>query len=365
MEKFTNSCRDYSSAQLNCTKTVNKIQGMNFLRSVRSSFPRTATHRRSTAPGQSAAGTQRPNTVARTVATLGTCATLVGVSVAGCTYNSEGAGTSDDPTETISVPKDDAIADSLPAALKQKGTFTVGTSADFAPLEFIGNDGKTIEGAEIDMAKAVGDLFGLTTQFTNASFDSLVASVGTKYDAGFSSFDVKPERLEHTNMVTLYTSGTKYSVLKDNPRDIDPSDICGDSVAVLTGSVYEEMANDKNDECKHNGKKGVTIQSYKNSADVATAVAGGKADLWFSDSPVVDYAEKQSKGRVQPIGKVVDSTPKAAIVAKNDTQLADAIHAAIQKLIDDGTMKKILTKWGTEDSFISESQLNPKPDDDA
>ena len=165
-------------------------------------------------------------------------------------------------------------------------------------------------------------------------------------------------------MVTLYTSGTQYSVLKDNPRAIDPSDICGDSVAVLTGSVYEEMANDKNDDCKHNGKKGVTIQSYKNSADVATAVAGGKADLWFSDSPVVDYAEKQSKGRVQPIGKVVDSTPKAAIVAKNDTQLADAIHAAIQKLIDDGTMKKILAKWGTEESFISESQLNPKPDDD-
>ena len=50
---------------------------------------------------------------------------------------------------------------------------------------------------------------------------------------------------------------------------------------------------------------------------------------------------------------------------RNDTQLADAIHAAIQKLIDDGTMKKILAKWGTEDSFISESQLNPKPDDDA
>ena len=365
MEKFTNSCSDYSSSQLNCTKTVNKIQVMNILRSVRSLVSRTTVHHVSASRAYASMCAHRCRVLGRTVVSAGVCAAMSSVMLAGCTYNSEKMGSSHEPTEVITVHKDDVLAQSIPESLKRKGVFTVGTSADFAPLEFVGSDGKTIQGAEIDIARAVGQLFGLTTQFMNASFDSLVASVGTKYDAGFSSFDVKPERLDHTNMVTLYTSGTKYSVLKDNPRGITPNNVCGRSVAVLTGSVYEGMANEKNNGCKRDGRKGLVIQSYKNSADAATAVAGGKADFWFSDSPVVDYAQRQSEGRVQSIGKVVDSTAKAAIVAKRDTQLAAAIHAAIQKLIDDGTMKRILTKWGTQESLISESMLNPRTGDGA
>ena len=48
------------------------------------------------------------------------------------------------------------------------------------------------------------------------------------------------------------------------------------------------------------------------------------------------------------------------ITAKNDGGLSKAIQVATQKLIDDGTMKKLLAAWGAQDGLIKTSQVNPE-----
>ena len=44
----------------------------------------------------------------------------------------------------------------LPEAIKAKGTLTVGSDTSYAPREFLGNDGQTPVGYDIDIAKAIG-----------------------------------------------------------------------------------------------------------------------------------------------------------------------------------------------------------------
>ena len=41
----------------------------------------------------------------------------------------------------------------MPAAIKSKGTLTVAADASYAPNEFIGTDGKTVEGMDADLAQ--------------------------------------------------------------------------------------------------------------------------------------------------------------------------------------------------------------------
>ena len=55
---------------------------------------------------------------------------------------------------------DAKVAALVPAALKSKGTLTVASDASYAPMEFIGADGKTVEGWDADMAKALGRRHG-------------------------------------------------------------------------------------------------------------------------------------------------------------------------------------------------------------
>ncbi len=46
--------------------------------------------------------------------------------------------------------------------------------------------------------------------------------------------------------------------------------------------------------------------------------------------------------------------------SKGDTELAKAVQAAMQHLMDDGTYMKILEAWGVESGAIKTAEINPK-----
>lgn len=63
--------------------------------------------------------------------------------------------------------------------VKNKGTLTVALNPHFAPFEFKTiQDGKdTIAGADIEIAKVIGDELGVKVKFSEMSFDNVLASV--------------------------------------------------------------------------------------------------------------------------------------------------------------------------------------------
>ena len=86
------------------------------------------------------------------------------------------------------VTVDDEVAKLVPEDIKSAGTLNIGSDASYAPNEFLGDDGKTVEGMDVDIFDAVADKLGLKTEWSNASFDTLLAGVGSgKYDVSVSS----------------------------------------------------------------------------------------------------------------------------------------------------------------------------------
>lgn len=108
-----------------------------------------------------------------------------------------------------------------------------------------------------------------------------------------------------------------------------------------TGTTQEEEVNKDNEQCKADGKDAIDIQSSKLQTDVTTAVASGKADIFYADTPVAGYAIKQTGDTLEALGEDVGVTPEAVAVKKGDSKTAEAVQKAIQKLMDDGTYKKI------------------------
>lgn len=303
-----------------------------------------------------------PKLTAATVLAIGALA------LSGCTNASEtGTGGAPAPSGAASasfdpatVQKDDSLAAMVPAAIKSKGTLTVGSDTSYAPAESLGTDGQTPVGYDVDIAKAIGATLGLKVQVQTAEFTGILPALGPKYDLGISSFTINKERLGAVNLVSYYQAGTAWAVQKGNPKKVSLDDLCGKSVGVQTGTIQEDPdVSGRNKKCTAAGKKPIDVVTLKNQTDITTRLVNGSIDAMAADSPITGYAITQTNGQLEKLGDVYDAAPQGIAVAKSDTALAELIQKTMTKLMADGSYKKILESWGAADGAISKSEVNP------
>jgi len=258
------------------------------------------------------------------------------------------------------IQKDDSLAATVPAAIKSKGTLTVGSDTTYAPAEFLGPDGQTPVGYDVDIAKAIGATLGLKVQVQTAEFTGILPALGPKYDLGISSFTINAERLSAVNMVSYFNAGTAWAVQKGNPKKFSLDDICGKSIGVQTGTTQEDPdVAGRNKKCAADGKQPINVVTLKNQTDVTTRLVNGSIDAMAADSPIIGYAVTETNGQIEKLGDVYDAAPEGIAVAKSDTAWADVIQKTVTKLIENGSYKKILEGWGNADGAITKSEVNP------
>ena len=259
-----------------------------------------------------------------------------------------------------SVTADPALAAKVPDAIKADGKIVAGTEATYAPMEFLDADGKTVIGVDVDLFKAVAARLGLQAEFQQSTFGDIIPGVGTgKYEAGVSAFTVNKERIQQANMTTYFNAGTQWATKKGNPSGVSTDEPCGKNIAVQKDTVQFDDITVRSSACTSAGKPAVTIHPYPGQDAAANAVVSGKDDAMLADSPVVAYAVKQTNGQLETLGDVYDSAPYGYVVAKPDTQFAEALRASVQSLIDDGSYQKILENWNVQSGAIKTSQVNP------
>ena len=261
--------------------------------------------------------------------------------------------------DVSSVKKDAELATLVEGNTVKDGELSVGMELSYAPAEFLAEDGKTPTGYDVDISKAIGNVLGLKTKIVSSTFDTIVPSVGSKYDLGITAMTITKERMDSVDFVSYYRAGSTWTVQKGNPKKVDTSDLCGNKIAVQTGTVPEDEANKIAKQCEADGKKDAEVASYKRQAEAATAVATGKADVFYADSPVAGYAISQTDGQLEALGKDVGVVKEGIAIQKNNTKMATAVQKAVQKLMDDGTYMKILKHWGVESGALDKAEINP------
>lgn len=299
-------------------------------------------------------------TLAAAAATLSLAACGGGSSNSGGSGNSGGGST---PSTTV----DKALADKVPAEIKADGKILVGSDTTYAPSEFLGADGKTAQGFDVDLFNAVAAKLGLKAEFQTATFGDIIPGVteSGKYEIGVSSFTVNPERLAKANMVTYYAAGTQWATKKGNPAGIKPDEACGKKVAVQKDTVQVDDITARSKKCTDAGKPAITVDPYPAQDAATNAVVTGKDDAMLADSPVIAYAVKQTSGQLETLGDIYDSAPYGYVIKKDQTAFAEAVRDAVKELISDGEYKTILEKWGVQAGAITNPELNPSQGGDA
>ncbi|KUO04272.1 ABC transporter substrate-binding protein [Streptomyces caeruleatus] len=306
----------------------------------------------------------------RTTATRSRLAAVGSIAVAGAlilTGCGDQTNKDDGDTKTNAAP----LFDKLPKKIQDAGVIKAGTNAEYAPMEF--QEGGKIVGVDPDIAAALGKKLGVEFQFTSGSFDNLITSLNSgRYDVAMSSITDTPERQEGLNdkgdklgpgvdFVDYFVAGTAVYVQKGNPKKINSiEDLCGQTAAVQRGTTYEKALQTQSKACTDGGKKKIDIESFENDTEAQTRVKSGGAVAGVNDYPVaVDLSRKADGGNAfEVVGKQVAAEPFGIAVNKDNKQLSAALEEAVNAIIEDGTYKKILEKWGAETGAIDKAAIN-------
>ncbi|MBB1024387.1 MULTISPECIES: ABC transporter substrate-binding protein [unclassified Dietzia] len=277
------------------------------------------------------------------------------LALTGCTTNTEGPEDSGEPRQEVSLETDDEIAALVPAEIREKGVLVIGTNPPYAPNEFKNERGEIV-GFDIDVMTAAAQLMGLRAEFRESDFEKIIPAIeGGTMDMGASSFTVNDERLQTVDFVTYFEAGIQWASAAGN--DVDPDDACGLSVAVQRTTVSDqEDVPARSEACVAAGDPPIEKVQFDSQDEASTAVALGKVDAMSADSPISAYAVKQSEGKMQLAGDVFDSAPYGWPVRKG-SELAAALEAAADKLIETGDFERLAQNWGLEDGLIDDAEI--------
>lgn len=298
------------------------------------------------------------NRLSRTAAAL--AALALTAPLAACGTVDESLGDDDiAPFDVSAITRDDAIAAMLPDAVAGDGVLSVGMNPTYAPAEFLAADGVTPVGYDVDLARALARVMGLEATMVIANFDSIIPSIGSKFDLGITSFTITPERMDAVDFISYYRAGSTWVTQTGNPRQVDTADLCGVKVAVQTGTMQESQIMDMSEQCRDEGRRAIELLPSKQQTDATTYVATGRAAVFYADSPVAGYAIARTGGLLEPLGEDEGAALQGIAVAKGDTATAQAVQAALQRLIDDGTYMALLEHWGVESGAVDAARINP------
>ena len=224
----------------------------------------------------------------------------------------------------------------------EKGKLIMATNAAFPPYEYI-EDNKIV-GIDAEIAGAIAEKLGLELQIDDMEFDSIVESVkGGKADIGLAGMTVTPERQEVINFTASYATGVQVVIVTEDSAITSVDDLFADG-AFTTIGVQRNTTGDLYSTWDLEDAGLATIDRYSKGADAVQALLTGKVDCVVIDNePAKAFVAANEGLKILETAYAVEEY--AAAMNKDNTELYEAVNAALEELIADGTVKAIVEKY--------------------
>lgn len=265
----------------------------------------------------------------------------------------------DDATEEPAATGDAApLFDTLPQEYQDSEVIEVGSDIAYAPMEYYDTDGSTVLGFDKELTDALSEQLGVTFEWNNATFDGLITQLKSdKIDVAISGMSDTSERQAEVDFVDYYVAGAMILVQKGNPEGLASlEDLCGRTIAVQRGTTQEGYAQDQSEKCD----EPIEILSFDRETEAMLQVKNGRAVAGLQDYPVATYNARTSGGGddFEVVGEQIQAGPLGIAVGKDDTGLRDALQAALQAIIDDGTYSELIEKYETPLGAVESATIN-------
>jgi len=222
----------------------------------------------------------------------------------------------------------------------------VGVEGAYPPFSFVKPDG-TLDGFDIDMAKAIVEAAGAEVELIVSDWDGIIpALLAKKFDCIVASMSITEERKKKVAFTSkYYQTPAKFVVKKGIVSEFSRDAIKGKSVGVQRATIHDKYLTD-------NYGKDVDVKRYGTQDELYLDITAGRIDMFLSDSIAASegFLQKPEGKEFQFIGPDL-TDPRwfgdgaGIAVRQQDTDLVDKLNAAIERIRANGTYKKIQDKY--------------------
>jgi len=247
----------------------------------------------------------------------------------------------------------------LPKAIQQSGKIIDIINSPYAPMEFSPPGSSNFTGFDIDMARAVARKLGVSLQLENVQFPQVIPSITThRGDMAWTAVLDLKKRHGALSFIDYFKTGAQlYTSAANRSKYRAVSDLCGQSVVVPSGTNYAQIIQGlSGTRCR--GRGSISVLQVTSTAEQQLQIKEGRAAAAMIGVETILDTMRHNRGQWSLIGKIFEPDYYGIVFARNGGQLLNAVHAALQAAVRDGTYHRLLVKWGLARSGLARPLVN-------
>ncbi len=243
---------------------------------------------------------------------------------------------------------------SPPPEISKAGKVVYCSDMTGPPLEFLDENTKPV-GSDIEIGEEIAKRFAVKAEWKNIPFKGLIpALLAKECDVIISQLFDKPERRQVIGMVDYMNSSEALLVRAGNPQKIKGlEDLSGKKVAVENGTTIQDLLGEQSKKFEAAGKKPIDIVVFPKDTDALQQLQIGQADAYGTTLETGAYYMQKAPNTFEVGGPPFHQILTAIGFRKDEPAMATALQKTIDAMKADGTLGKILKKWGLEADKIS------------
>ncbi|MFC4671758.1 transporter substrate-binding domain-containing protein [Seohaeicola nanhaiensis] len=228
-----------------------------------------------------------------------------------------------------------AAADELDT-LKEKGVMRIAMSGAYPPFNFVNEENKVV-GFDPAIGAEIAKRMGLEVEIVTTAWDGIIGGLlANKYDAIVGSMSITEERDKVVDFVGPYYTTKRAIFTKPDSGITSVAQLKDAKVGVTLGETHEEWAREQ----------GYDIRTYKGLPELLLELENGRVDVIINDSIAAILAMKERNYDFVALPDLeTDAIGAGIAIREGNPALKEAMQAALQSMMDDGTYLEIANKW--------------------
>jgi polar amino acid transport system substrate-binding protein len=254
-----------------------------------------------------------------------------------------------------------AGAQDLPERIKKAGKIVVATKPNYPPITYKDPATNQNMGVDIDLGEAIAKELGVAIEWQDTEFAQIFSSLQTgRVDMALQGISDLPERREVADFVNYLRTGSQFYTNPANAASIKvPENLCGKAVGASRSTNWPKKIEEWSAaNCVAKGKPAIKVVGTEGSADARAQLKSGRLDAGVQGIETLPYFQKLEPNTYVLIGQPFTEDLMGIAFAKKETQLRDAVKAALDRLQAKGVYDQILAKYGLQATKLSPITVN-------
>ncbi|WP_110111253.1 transporter substrate-binding domain-containing protein [Bacillus sp. CGMCC 1.16541] len=222
-----------------------------------------------------------------------------------------------------------------------KKVIKMGTSADYAPFEYIDTAvSDEIIGFDVDLAKAIADELGYEVKIEDMDFNGLIPALESKkVDFVLAGMTPTEERKKNVDFSDVYYTAKHMIVTKKGSDIKSVEDLKDKTVGVQVASIQEGKAEELSEEL------GFKVENRNRIPELVQEINSNRFDAIIIEDTVAKGYLKNNEIEGFVLEEGEDADAGSAIAFPKDSELTEDFNRELNEMKENGELEELIVKW--------------------